>query len=217
VRLKKKITRNGIQSLLPSTSNVIASTMAVQQTSPVYRLVASLRIKWDTLLSVISQHLRSTSTMRLHSVGFADLETFGDRGRSPWSIDCNNFKVGASDTMDSMGGLALHEWLHWDKLFAPIAGPIREWNRNGPIVVIPPNDYGPCNAHVFKFSGRVPTANVENYVWLEVETFLQISVSARYLQIRGWRTVWKLQSYGILRSHKHWRGNCAVVNGESRG
>jgi hypothetical protein len=125
--------------------------------------------------------------MRLHSVGFADLETFGDRGRSPWSIDCNNFKVGASDTMASMGGLALHEWLHWDKLFAPIAGPIREWNRNGPMVVIPPDGYGLCNAHVFKLSGRVPTANVENYVWLEVETFLQISVSARYLQIRGWR------------------------------
>jgi len=85
------------------------------------------------------------------------------------------------------------------------------------MVVIPPNDYGPCNAHVFKLSGRVPTANVENYVRLEVETFLQISVSARYLQIRGWRTVWKLQSYGILRSHKHWRGSCAVVNGESGG
>lgn len=111
--------------------------------------------------------------MRLHGVVFADLETFGDRGHSPWSVDCNNLKVGASDTMDSMCAVILHEWLHWDNLSAPIAGPIRDWNCNRPMVVIPPNGYGPYNAHVLKLSGRVPTANVENYVWFGVEAFLQ--------------------------------------------
>jgi len=69
--------------------------------------------------------------MKLHGVVFADLETFGDRRHSPYSVDCNNLKVGASDTKDSMGAVILHEWLHWDNLFAPIAGPIRDWNRNG--------------------------------------------------------------------------------------
>jgi hypothetical protein len=58
----------------------------------------------------------------------------------------------------------LHEWLHWDNLFAPIAGRIRGWNHNGPMVVIPPNGYGPYNANILKLSGHVPTANVENYV-----------------------------------------------------
>jgi hypothetical protein len=98
-------------------------------------------------------------------------KTFGERGHSPWSVDCNNFKAGTSDIVDSMAAVILHEWLHWDNVFAPMASPIRDWNHDGPMVVIPPIDYGPYNAHILKLSGRVPTANVENHIWLAGETF----------------------------------------------
>jgi len=155
--------------------------------------------------------------MWLHGVVFADLETFGDRGHSPWSIGFNNLKVGASDTMDSMGAVILHEWLHWDNHFVPIASPIRDWNCNGPMVVIPPNGNGPYNANVLKLSRRVPTANAENYVWLRVEIFLQNKLFRQDICKSAVGGQWKLQSHGIPQSHKHWWGNCAVDNSESEG
>jgi hypothetical protein len=47
------------------------------------------------------------------------------------------------------------------------------------MVVIPPNGYGPYNAHPLKLSCRVPTANAENYVWLGVETFGEVFADSR--------------------------------------
>jgi hypothetical protein len=101
-------------------------------------------------------------------------ERYGENGRNLGSINCSDLKAGASYIMESLTSTILHEFLHWDNLFAGVAGgPILDWNLGGPAFVIPPDGYGPFNAHWLRNTGGGLTQNSDNYVWFALETFFQ--------------------------------------------
>ena len=98
---------------------------------------------------------------------------WGETGRPLAEITCDSLLPDASQGMECLSYSILHEWLHWFDMFWPISGPIEDFNAGGPATVVPPNGYGPYNAHWLKMSGQSTTQNDDSYVWLALETYFQ--------------------------------------------
>ena len=97
----------------------------------------------------------------------------GEDGHPSSLVTCDDLKPDASDAMVSLSYVILHEFLHWNNMFKPIAGPIVDFNSGMVAGVVPPDGYGPYNAQWLKSTGRVTTQNVDNYAWFAMETYFQ--------------------------------------------
>jgi hypothetical protein len=78
------------------------------------------------------------------------------------------------------GGVALHEFLHWEYLTSGALGlndqrgpqSIRDWNYPPEPNVSPPDRYSPNSCALLRARGDwVPLLNADSYVWYALEAF----------------------------------------------